>query len=86
MVGVISFVAFLYISFGLYCSSIWGEDLKPLVTDNVFQDKLAPSWLSYLIIVLFCIQLLFSYPLVLYPAHIIIENIIYVDWPKTKKR
>ena len=55
VVGVISFVAFLYVTFGLYCFSIWGNDIKPLVTDNVFTDEIAPTWLSYLIIVLFCI-------------------------------
>lgn len=39
-----------------------------------------------IIIVLFCINLLFSYPLVLYPAHIIVENYLYSTWPKSKKR
>ena len=37
-------------------------------------------------IVLFSFNLLFSYPLVLYPAHIVIENIIFHGWPKTKRR
>ena len=79
-------VASLYICFGLYCFSIWGEDTAPLVIDNVFKDKLSPSWLSYLIIVFFCSNLLFTYPLVLYPAHIIIESVLYKGWEKSKKR
>lgn len=37
-------------------------------------------------LILFCFNLLFSYPLVLYPAHIIIENSLYSDWKKSKKR
>ena len=37
-------------------------------------------------IILFCFNLLFSYPLVLYPAHIIVENSLYADWPKSRKR
>jgi hypothetical protein len=36
--------------------------------------------------VLFCLNLVFSYPLQLYPVHVIIENILYAGWPKTKKR
>ena len=31
-------------------------------------------------------MLCFSYPLVLYPAHIIIESVLYRGWPKSKKR
>lgn len=56
------------------------------MTSNVFAAGFAPTGLSYTIIVLFCCQLLVSYPLVLYPSHIIIETIIYSTWPKTKKR
>ena len=57
-----------------------------MIIDNVFQDKLSPSWLSYLIIVLFAANLVFSYPLVLYPAHIIVESVLYKGWEKSKKR
>ena len=35
---------------------------------------------------LFSLNLFFSFPLVLYPAHIVIETILYAGWPKTKKR
>lgn len=35
---------------------------------------------------LFCLNLVFSYPLQLYPAHIIIENSLYTGWPKSRKR
>lgn len=57
---------------------------------NVFDDgkanRLFPDWVSYGIIILFCIQLMFTYPLVLYPANIIVESVLYRGWPKSKKR
>lgn len=88
--GVIGFVASLYVGFGLFCISVYGDDIMPIVTDNVFNDgsnfKLFPDWISYCIIGLFCVNLFCTYPLVLYPAHIIIEQVLYRGWPKTKKR
>ena len=84
--GVISFVAALYILFGTYCVSVWGSDIKALVTSNVDTEISAPPALNYTIKILFCVNLLFSYPLVIYPAHIIIENILYAGWEKSKKR
>lgn len=86
VIAVISFVAFLYVVFGTYCISVWGNDIKSLVTSNVDNEPSAPSWLNYTIKILFMINLLFSYPLVIYPAHIIIENIIYAGWEKSRKR
>jgi solute carrier family 36 (proton-coupled amino acid transporter) len=37
-------------------------------------------------LLLFALNLVFSYPLVLYPAHIIIENILYAGMPKSRFR
>ena len=48
-----------------------------MLPDNAF---------CYIVKIFFCINLVFSQPLQLYPAHIIIENSIYAGWPKTKKR
>ena len=44
------------------------------------------DWFGYGVKILFSLNLLFSYPLVLYPAHIVIENILYENWPKSRKR
>lgn len=49
-------------------------------------DDLPKNWVGYGVKILFSLNLFFSYPLVLYPAHIVIENIIYDGWPKTKRR
>lgn len=86
VIAVISVVALLYVLFGTFCISAWGNEILPLVTSNVDSEPDAPKWLNYTIKILFMVNLLFSYPLVLYPAHIIIENIIYSGWEKSKKR
>ena len=53
----------------------------PLIT-----DELPNSAITYIVKFLFSINLLFSYPLVLYPANIIVENILYDNMPKTRRR
>ena len=40
----------------------------------------------YAIKMLFCINVLFSYPLQLYPANAIFESYLFKGWAKTKKR
>ena len=76
-------VAVLYISFGQFCVIAWGSTLdeSPLIT-----DKLPNDWVGWSIQILFALNLIFSFPLVLYPAHIIVENYLYSSWPKSKKR
>lgn len=82
--AVIGFVGFLYVGFGIYCTLIWRSSIEEIITSQV--NDFAPQGLQYTIIILFCFNLLFSYPLVLYPAHLIVENTLYSSWPKTKKR
>ena len=53
----------------------------PLITDNLPQGPV-----TYIILFLFSLNLVFSYPLVLYPAHVIIENRLYAGWNKSRKR
>ena len=74
----------------MYCCIAWGttggynhdvEGIQSLITDD-----LPRTWVGYGVKILFSLNLFFSYPLVLYPAIIVIENIIYDGWPKTKKR
>ena len=81
--GVIAFVGATYVGFGLYCTLVWQTDIEKIITS---QKGMEPEGLQYAIIILFCINLLFTYPLMLYPAHIIVENGLYSSWPKTKKR
>jgi len=57
------------------------EGIGDLITDN-----LPRNWIGFGIIIMFSLNLYASFPLVLYPAHIVIESIIYKGWAKTKKR
>lgn len=82
MLAVLATIAFIYTGFGLFCVVAWGNELTtPLVTDFIPQGQIA-WWIK----ILFAINLVFSFPLVLFPGHIVIENYLYVDWPKSKKR
>jgi hypothetical protein len=70
-------VSVTYCCFGYFCVNAWGTEITtPLIT-----DQLPEGWVTYLILILFSLNLVFSYPLVIYPAHIIIENIIYAGMP-----
>ena len=90
--AVIGTVWGAYCIFGMFCCIAWGtkggmhlgpgeDGIQSLITDDLPKD-----WFGYSIKILFSLNLFFSYPLVLYPAHIVLENIIYAGWPKTKKR
>jgi len=60
----------------------WATDLTtPLIT-----DELPQNWFGWILKFLFSLNLIFSYPLVLHPAHIVIENYLYNGMAKSKKR
>lgn len=80
--GVITTCAIIFVGFGMFCVFAWGPALNtPLIT-----DVLPDNNFIYIVKFLFCLNLVFSYPLQLYPAHIVIENYLYVGWEKSKKR
>jgi len=56
------------------------------MTTPLITDELPNSAITYIVKFLFSINLLFSYPLVLYPANIIVENILYDNMEKTRRR
>ena len=75
-------VMILYVSFGEYCLFIYGEDLKlPLITANLPQGAVVQ-----IIKIMLSINLVFTYPLQLHPASVIIESYIFKGMPKSKKR
>ena len=75
---VILSVAIIYILFGLMCAISWGELLnypnKPLIT-----DLLPDTGVTALVKILFAINLIFSYPLVLYPSLKIAETYLLTN-------
>jgi len=75
-------VMLLYVSFGEYCLFIYGDALQtPLITDNLPKNVIV-----YLIKIFFSINLVFTYPLQLHPASIIIESYLYRGMVKSKRR
>ena len=80
----VTFIAFLYIAFTEYCVFAYGinklED--PLITASLPPQ----SWVTYLVKVMFSLNLVFSYPLVIHPANIVIEDWLFKGWPKTRTR
>jgi proton-coupled amino acid transporter len=72
----------LYVSFGEYCLFIYGDLLKkPLITDN-----LPTGIVVQLVRIFFSINLIFTYPLQLHPASIIMESYLFRNMEKSKKR
>ena len=76
--AVITTVFILYLAFGLFCFFVYGSALAtPLITSN-----LPPTNpVSWVIKILFCFNLIFSYPLVIYPANMIIESYLFGKMP-----
>lgn len=71
----------IYLIFGQFCVFAWGSTIEPLITDKLPHDFVGNS-----IRILFSINVLFSYPIVIYPAHMVVESILYKGWEKSKKR
>jgi proton-coupled amino acid transporter len=93
--AVITVVLGIYIAFGFLMLFAYGEALNgsPIITETITQIEAASHpgqhYVDYVILimkVLFTLNLIFSFPLVLYPAHIIVEENLYKGWPKSPKR
>jgi len=76
--------------FGQVCAIAWGAGITtPLITDKLPGNPTTEPksyWLGWTIKILFSLNLIFTFPLVLYPAHRVIENYIFAGWAKSKKR
>jgi hypothetical protein len=78
----ISFSLLTIFSFGVYDADGNPNGIRTLVTDSLPQG----DRFIWLVEVLFIINLIFSYPLVIFPANIVIESYLFAGWPKTKTR
>ena len=81
----VTFIAILYIVFGEFTLLAWGstEDFnEPLITASLPEESI----ITYMVKILFSINLLFSYPLVIHPANLVIETWFFEGWAKTRKR
>lgn len=77
-------IGVLYVAFPIICVFAFGDQKidTPIITD-VLPPK---NWGTWIIKVLFASNLIFSYPLVIHPANIVIESYLFGTWPKTRKR
>jgi proton-coupled amino acid transporter len=85
IVGVISLVTTVYIFFGNYIYFIYGLDKvgeHPLVTDILPAKNIAVA----IVDVIWIINLILTYPLVLYPATMVFESYVYAKVAKSPKR
>ena len=80
----VTFIACLYIGFTLYTVFAFGDGriIDPLITSALPEQ----SWVTYTVKILFSLNLVFSYPLVIHPANIVIEDWLFKGWPKSRKR
>ena len=83
LLAVLTTVMVSYIGFAEFCMFTYGDELtKPLITSNLPRG----SVFIYFIKLAFCFNLFFTYPLVIYPANMIIESYVYAKMEKSKKR
>ena len=81
----VTFIAILYIVFGEFTLLAWGSTPsfdEPLITASLPEESI----ITYMVKILFSINLLFSYPLVIHPANLVIETWFFEGWAKTRKR
>lgn len=81
----VSLIAILYILFGEFTMIAWGNNDSfdlPLITSSLPTK----SVVTYILKILFSINLLFSYPLVIHPANLVVESWFFGNWDKTRKR
>lgn len=82
--AVMTTVLVSYVLFGEFCYFVYGSALGK--TTIITQLMPANDWVVWVLKILFCFNLVFSYPLMLHPANIAIESYLFHGWPKTKKR
>lgn len=77
-------IAALYLGFSEYCLFAFGPNNlnMPLITDSLPKK----SVITYIVKVAFSMNLVFSYPLVIHPANLVLESYLFGTWPKTRKR
>lgn len=80
---VLCFIFILYIAFSEFCIFSYGEasvSSDPLITASMPQADI----IVWIVEILFCFNLVFSYPLMAHPAFIVIEGYLYKGWPKSR--
>lgn len=84
---VLTTVLAIYLFFGFTILFTYGDFLQfdSIITETISRDE-GTSKIDYFLIcvkVAFSFNLIFSYPLVIYPANMVLEDNIYKGWPKS---
>ena len=82
----VTLIACLYIFIGEYTAVAWGNNTvfktQPLITTSLPEK----SVVTYIVKILFSLNLIFSYPLVIHPANLVVESWFFGSWEKSRKR
>lgn len=79
------FIVFVYVTFSEFCLFVYYDEM--MVEDLPLVVSYLPNCpTAYIIKGLFALNLIISYPLMLYPANLVIESYLYKGWVKSRKR
>ena len=84
LVVTVTVIGLLYVVMSEYWLFAFGPEniTTPLITDALPKR----SWVTYAVKVIFSLNLVFTYPLVIHPANLVLESYLFGSWPKTLKR
>jgi len=89
--GVVITICAMFIAFGEYCIFSYGNyDAianpggleNPLIIDSLPAENPA----VWMVKIFFSLNLIFSYPLMIAPANVVLESYLFGTWEKTRKR
>lgn len=72
-----------YVTFGEFCYFMYGDRLANINTVTSLMGRDPVVWTLKIV---FCFNLLFTYPLMILPANLAIEGYLFGSWKKSKKR
>ena len=81
----VTLIAVVYIMFGEFTMLAWGNNDTfdyPIITSSLPTKSIV----TYILKILFSINLLFTYPLMIHPANIVVESWFFSNWEKTRSR
>lgn len=71
----------VYVIFGTVCYSAYGAG-----TDTIITEMMPPTVFTAVIKILFCVNLIFSYSIMIHPTNMIIEGWMFSEIKNTQKR
>lgn len=76
-------ITVMYVIFGEFCVFTYSGNLS-FMTDPLITGSMPDGPVSWVVKILFMFNLLASYPLVIYPANMVVESYLYSGWPKSR--